>query len=289
MTPAEAMAGGAMRTRVNRLATVARMGGYYTIAGREFWVEDRAGWTARSGSAPLLVLHGGLDHSAGMLTALDDTLRKTHRLIAFDRSGHGRSPYAVGCFDYADMASQVIDFIEGYVGEPVHVLGSSDGAVCALITAMRRPDLLTTMVLGGANFHHSGLLPGSIPPRADLASSYAASHAGSLAPEGPEQAAANAEATWDMWQSSPALSTSDLRSVETPALVVVGDDEPIDLHHSVDLYTALPLAQFAVLPGTSHAALHEKPRLYAHLVSEFLGSPRNPDTLQPVRRSPRPT
>lgn len=261
------------------------MGGYYSIARRELWVEDRASWTARAGVAPLLLLHGGLDHSASMLGPLDETLRKTHRLIAFDRSGHGRSPYVEGCFDYEDMSAQVIAFIEEYVREPVHVIGASDGANSALVAAVRRPELFATMVLTGANFHHSGLLRDSLPPVDELARSFAGSATGTLCPEGPEQAAANAAATWRMWQTGPALSTEQLAGISTPTLVVVGDDEPIDLHHSVDFYHALPVAQFAVIPAASHAVMHEKPRLYAHLVSEFLAHPSQPQTMQPIRRS----
>ena len=260
------------------------MGGYYSIARRDLWVEDRASWTARSGVSPLLLLHGGLDHSASMLAPLDDTLRKTHRLIAFDRSGHGRSPFVEGCFDYDDMSAQVIAFIEEYVREPVHVIGASDGANCALVAALRRPELFATMVLTGANFHHEGLISGSLPPLEEVTQGFAQSATGRLCPEGPEQAAANAAATWRMWQTSPALTTDQIAAVPTATLVVVGDDEPIDLHHSVDLYNALPVAQFAVVPAASHAVMQEKPRLYAHVVSEFLANPSQPQTLQPIRR-----
>ncbi len=260
------------------------VGGYYPIAGRQLWVEDRASWTSRAGVSPLLLLHGGLDHSASMLAPLDETLRKTHRLIAFDRSGHGRSPATSGCFDYTDMSAQVIAFIEEYVREPVHVVGASDGANCALVAATQRPELFATMVLTGANFHHDGLLADVLPPLDEVSSSFPHSETGRLCPEGPEQAAANAAATWRMWQSSPALAVADLAHVPTPSLVVVGDDEPINLHHSVDLYQALPVAQFAVLPASSHAVMQEKPRLFAHLVSEFLANPTNPHTLQPIRR-----
>jgi pimeloyl-ACP methyl ester carboxylesterase len=87
-----------------------------------------------------------------------------------------------------------------------------------------------------------------------------------------------------MWHTGPTLTTNDLKSINTPTLVLIGDDEPIDLKHSVALYESLPQAQFAVIPGASHGALQEKPKIYGHLVAEFLSNPSNPITQDPIRR-----
>ena len=260
------------------------MGGYYSIRKRDIWVEDRASWTSREGTTPLLLLHGGLDHSASLLTAFDQTLRKTYRLIAFDRSGHGRSPVVAGCFTYEDMAEQTLAFIADYVREPVNILGASDGAAAALLVARSAPNAVKAMILGGGNFHHEGLLTHALPSRTELADNFSRSSVGQLSPEGESQAAMNAMATWDMWHTGPTLTTNDLKSINTPTLVLIGDDEPIDLKHSVALYESLPHAQFAVIPGASHAALQEKPKIYAHLVAEFLSNPSNPITQEPIRR-----
>lgn len=260
------------------------MGGYYSIRGRDIWVEDRGGRSVRDGTPPLLLLHGGLDHSATLLSVFEDTLRQRFRMIAFDRSGCGRSPATAHCFSLADKAAQVIGFLEEYVREPAHIIGYSDGANAALATAMQRPDLLHTAVLIGGNFHHSGLMPGAIPPRESVVEFYASSETGRLSPDGGHQAALNAGATWDMWASQPTFTANDLNTVNVPTLVAVGDDEPISLRHTVEMYEALPLAQLAVIPSASHAMPVEQPNLLSHLISEFLAAPQGRPTQSPIRR-----
>ena len=255
-----------MRTRTNLRC----VGGYYSIRGRDLWVEDRGGRSVREGTPPLLFLHGGLDHSGSLLGAFDDNLRARYRLTAFDRSGCGRSPLAPGCFTFEDKAEQVIAFIEDYLREPAHVIGYSDGANAALVSATRRPDLLCSMTLIGGNFHHSGLLPDVMPPLDAITSSYAGSETARLCPEGQEQAERNAADTWRMWANAPTLSPAELQRINTPALILAGDDEPIDPHHTVTMYESLPVARLAIVPGASHALPLEKPGLVAHLIGEFL-------------------
>ena len=260
------------------------VGGYYSIRGRDLWVEDRGGRSVREGTPPVLLLHGGLDHSATLLTAFDETLRQRYRLAAFDRSGCGRSPTTADCFSISDKATQVIAFIEEYLREPAHVIGYSDGANAALAAAMQRPNLMHTLILIGANFHHTGLMPGALPPRESIAASYATSESARLCPEGTEQASQNAGATWDMWTTQPTFTAEDLRSVVVPTFVAVGDDEPISLHHTTTLYESLPVAQLAVVPHASHALPVEQPRLLSHLISQFLEMPQGGSTQMPIRR-----
>jgi pimeloyl-ACP methyl ester carboxylesterase len=260
------------------------MGGYYSIRGRDLWVEDRGGRSVREGTPPILLLHGGLDHSATFLAVFDDTLRQRYRLVAFDRSGCGRSPYIEGCFTIADKATQVVAFIQDYVREPVHIIGHSDGANAALAAALQRPDLIHTMTLIGANFHHEGLMAGSLPPQDIVAESYATSDTARLAPEGIAQAERKARETWNMWATQPTFSAEDVAAIQVPTLVAVGDDEPISLRHTVALYESLPTAQLAVVPAASHGLPTEQPQLLAHLISEFHAAPLGRPTLSPIRR-----
>lgn len=265
-------------------ASLRGVGGYYSIRGRDLWVEDRGGRSVREGTPPLLLLHGGLDHSGSLLGVFDDNLRARYRLTAFDRSGCGRSPMAAGCFTFADKADQVIAFIEDYLREPAHLIGYSDGGNAALTSAARRPDLVSSMTLIGANFHHGGLISDVMPPMDAICASYAGSETAKLCPEGVAQAARNAADTWRMWASEPTFNASDLHHINTPALILAGDDEPIDPHHTVTMYESLPVARLAIVPGASHALPLEKPGLVAQLIGEFLDDPHNRATQMPVRR-----
>ena len=65
---------------------------------------------------------------------------------------------------------------------------------------------------------------------------------------------------------------------------MVGDDDLMTLAHTASLYESLPLGQLAVVPGTSHAVVLEKPELVGRLIVEFLSAPEKPQTYLPVRR-----
>ena len=60
------------------------------------------------------------------------------------------------------MAHETAAMIE-HVGGPVRAVGYSDGGNLLLDLAQRRPELLESMVVIGANYHHDGLLPQVFP------------------------------------------------------------------------------------------------------------------------------
>jgi pimeloyl-ACP methyl ester carboxylesterase len=46
------------------------------------------------------------------------------------------------------------------IGGPAHLLGHSDGAPVALLTAQRHPNLVRRLVFASGVFHHEGWRPG---------------------------------------------------------------------------------------------------------------------------------
>ena len=60
--------------------------------------------------------------------------------------------------DHTEMALETIAFLERT--GPAHLLGCSDGATVALLTALHRPDLVQRLVIVCGVFHHDGWDPG---------------------------------------------------------------------------------------------------------------------------------
>jgi pimeloyl-ACP methyl ester carboxylesterase len=63
-----------------------------------------------------------------------------------------------------------------------------------------------------------------------------------------------------------------------------GDDDEVTLEHAITLYRALPNAELAVIPGTSHGLLVEKPELCNTIIVDFLSNEPMP-TFAPIRRA----
>ena len=254
--------------------------GYIDIGGHQTWFSDSGG-----PGEPILVLHGGISDSEMILGPLEPTLGARYRIVAFDRRGHGRTADTDAPFHYDDMATETIGALEKLIRGPAHLVGWSDGGNVALLVALRRPDLVRTLVLIGANYHFNGNMPTG---PAGSASMPLRDRYSERSPDGEAHFATVLQKSKTMWSSEPTLTTDDLRKISAPALVIAGDDDLLTLAHTASLYESLPLGQLAVVPGASHALPLEKPEFVSRLVAEFLSAPGKPQTHLPIRRkSPR--
>jgi pimeloyl-ACP methyl ester carboxylesterase len=247
------------------------------IHGHRTWVIEH-----RNDGEPVLLLHPGLSDSDPMLEVFEPAL-PGHRLLAFDRRGHGRTADTDAPFSYRTMADEAVGVLEAFHTGPGHLVGVSDGAITALHVALARPDLVATLVLNGAVFHHTGLLPVVIedgsPYLAQARERYA-----HRSPDGAEHFDAVLAKSRAMWATEPTLTVEDLHLIEAPTLVVVGDDDNMTLAHSCALYEALPNGRFAVVAGASHLVAFEKRTLMATLVGDFIRHHEPPATQFPIRR-----
>ena len=102
--------------------------------------------TAGAGSELVVLVHGSLDRSAGLLK-LSRRLDGRFRVTRYDRRGYGRSVPHDGPFT---MSAQVDDLAEVIAAEPDHercvVVGHSYGGNVALALAERAPHLVDAVV-----------------------------------------------------------------------------------------------------------------------------------------------
>ena len=245
-------------------------------------------WTyvsKRKKKPSLVLLHGGMSSSGSLLRNLAPHFDKNYRVAAFDRRGHGRTADTDAPFHYEEMADETIAFLE-HLGGKHYVVGHSDGGNVALIVAMKRADLLKRVVLVGANYHYDGLRP--MPMfhlEGERFEEWAAKY-GELSPSGKEHAREVLTKTLHMFQTEPAFSVEDLKKISVPILVMAGDDDLMELGHTTSMYEAIPGAQLAIVPGTSHAVLKEKSKLSSKLIRNFFEDEYPPVTYQPSRRAP---
>lgn len=223
---------------------------------------------------PLVYLHGGFS-DARELDPLFERYADHFRVYAPDRRGHGRTPDVDGPFGYAQFADDTIAFLETVVGRPAHLVGFSDGATTALLVALKRPDLVGRIVLISGQFHRDGLIGeflGDDPEAgaAQMVGSPLAQHYAEVSPDGAGHFVVVAEKVIRMALAEPTLTAADVGQVRARALVICSDDDVVTLEHTTALYRALPDAQLAVIPGTSHVLILEKPDLVGSIVLDFL-------------------
>ena len=106
---------------------------------------------------PILLLHGnGETHE--IYDKLIPKLSRDYTVYAIDSRGHGNSS-KVQTFDYGQMAEDIVQFISlQNITNPI-LYGFSDGGIIGLIISIRYPDLLSKLIISGANINPKGLKP----------------------------------------------------------------------------------------------------------------------------------
>jgi pimeloyl-ACP methyl ester carboxylesterase len=143
--------------------------------------------------------------------------------------------------------------------------------------------LVRTVVTLGANFHHSGTLP--LPEFDGVVSPEDQAEYNETSPDAPETLVEKITRMMKIWRSEPNLSPTELLNIQCPVLVMAGDDDVIAHSHTIELFQNIPLGQLAILPGTSHGLVKEKPALVQLLIREFLEDLSYPITKMPIRRT----
>ena len=252
---------------------------YLNIAGYPLWSYEWA-----NNGEPILLLHGGLSDTDSFADVMVAPLEGDFQLFAYDRAGHGRSADQPGSFHFDFQCSEAIAFISEVVKEPVHLVGYSDGANIALMVAIARPDLVKSIVSIAANFSADGIveLPEFDP--AGISEENRAEYA-AMSPDAPETLDAKIEKMHEIWKVEPNIKITDIAEISVPTLVMAGDDDVVKHSHTIELYEALPLGQLAIVPGTSHGLVKEKPEVVTALIKSFLSDQSYPVTRQPIRRT----
>ena len=89
-----------------------------------------------------------------------------------------------------------------------------------------------------------------------------------------------------MHLEGPTLTVGDLTRIGSRTLVMIGDDDEVILEHAIELYRSPSEGELAVIPGTSHGLLVEKPALCNTVILNFLTTAPVP-TMAPIRRTLR--
>lgn len=132
---------------------------------------------------------------------------------------------------------------------PVRLVGYSDGAVIALLTALRGPDLVSRLVLISGVFNRDGwIMPldhdavDSIPP--EISDRYA-----QVSPHGREHFTVLGHKLTDMAEEDLGITVDSLAGLKVRTLVIAADDDLISLEH----HRALPVpAKFGTRGDPRH-------------------------------------
>ena len=106
---------------------------------------------------PIILLHGnGETHE--IFDKLIDKLKENYKVYAIDSRCHGKSENLTD-ISYNIMRDDVIDFIKILKIQKPILYGFSDGGIIGILVAIKEPDLLSKLIVSGANITPNGLKP----------------------------------------------------------------------------------------------------------------------------------
>ena len=222
---------------------------------------------------PVVMLHGGFVSIESWAQQRAE-LAERYRLYLPERRGHGRTPDVSGPLGYDVQSDDTIAFMEAVGLSSAHLVGWSDGGIVALDVALRRPDLVRSLVLIGAVAHVDGATAEARQEVAAMTSdglgSYVREMYDRLSPDGPEHFEAVFERLVEVWRTEPTHELAELAAISAPTIIVIGDHDVVSVEHAAAMQRAFPNAQLAVVPGSDHFLLFQKPELASRLILDFL-------------------
>ena len=202
----------------------------------------------RGHGRPLILLHGnGEDHS--IFNEAADVLSKSFTCYLVDSRGHGKST-PVKEYHYADMADDMIAFMEDLDLNDTDFYGFSDGGIIGILASMKT-DRITDLITSGANLTPEGV---DDKLRFLIRAMYFFIRDGKL----------------KLMLEEPHITKEDLSKIKTRTLVLAGSKDVVKKSETVQIAEGIPNAAMQILDGEGHGSYIVHSRKIADLISGWL-------------------
>jgi pimeloyl-ACP methyl ester carboxylesterase len=218
---------------------------------------------------PLVLLHGGLVTIDLNFAVALPALAQRHRVIAVELQGHGHTADIDRPPTFPDFAADVVALLDHLGIEQADVVGFSLGGLTGYELVISHPDRIRRAVLASADHRNDRageVDPARLPTQEDFQAMRDAY--GATAPD-PGAFDTMAQRTSGLVQSFTGWTDDQLRGVDLPVLVLIGDTDFIHVENAAEAVRLLPQGQLAVLPGTTHMGI-TRSTLLAPVIEEFL-------------------
>ena len=182
---------------------------------------------------PMLMLHGNGESGEIFLEAAE-RLKERFTLYLVDSRGHGQSS-PVSAYHYADMAQDMHDLIVTLRLDKPVLYGFSDGGIVGLIMVIRWPELLSALIVSGANIAPIGL---SVKTLFLCWADYF---------KDPQPLKL-------MMLTEPHIPVRALKAIKTPTYVLAGSSDLITLPHTKRIARAIPHSVLKIFEGETHGS-----------------------------------
>ncbi|HEX3049573.1 MAG TPA: alpha/beta hydrolase [Aggregatilineaceae bacterium] len=260
-------------------------GGHYaSVNGLKMYYEIH-GTNQSADQPPLVLLHGSLSATGTSFGQVLPLLEKTRKIIAVEQQAHGHTADIDRPLTIEQMGEDTVALLRQLGIRQADFFGYSLGTGIALYIAIRHPAMVRKLALaGGVTYNRQGFHPGMLEGLDGLKPEYLV---GSpfydeymqIAPR-PEDFPRLIEKVKALNKTLHDWSPDEIRSIQAPTLLIIGDADIVQPEHVVEMFrllgggvvgdnVGLPSARLAILPGTTHVTLVQRADWLGSMLSEF--------------------
>jgi pimeloyl-ACP methyl ester carboxylesterase len=232
--------------------------------------------------SPLVLIHGGGSTIKTNFSRIMPVLAKTHQVIAVELQAHGHTGDRDAPETFAQDASDVAELLKQLNISKADIFGFSNGGQTAIQLALDYPDRVNKLIIASA-FYKRDAAPEAFwegfknPQFSSMPQVYK-----------DEFAKINSDpaALMNMFSKDAhrmllfkGWSDEEIKSIQSPALVVIGDRDLASPEHAAQMARLFPHGRLAILPGGHGEYFGEiyypdkgskMPELFAAMLDEFL-------------------
>ncbi len=202
----------------------------------------------KTGSGPALIMLHGNGETQTIFDKAVPLLSNHFTVYCIDSRGHGEST-RLNEYHYDDMAEDVRCFIEATGLERPVLYGFSDGGIIALLLASHHPQLLSRIIISGANLDPDGI---------KLQWKLLLSLAGKL----------KKNPLFDLMSNEPHISREMLQKIEIPVTVLAGSRDLVKSSHTCEIADNIKNSRLKIIKGQDHGSYIVHKEDIAHLILE---------------------
>jgi 3-oxoadipate enol-lactonase len=242
--------------------------------------------------APVMTLSHSLAASLEMWEPQVAALTARYRVLRYDTRGHGGSEVPPGAYTLDTLADDVLSLLSALGVQRTHFVGLSMGGMIGQALALKRPDVVTSLVLADTSCR----MPPESGPLWEARIALAES----------QGTAALADGTIERWFTRPFIERAPevvervrmlirttppqgfvgcshairaldyaarLHEIRVPTLIIVGqEDQGTPVAASELMHAAIAGSKLVILPSAAHLSNVEQAERFNHVVLDFLQS-----------------
>ena len=198
---------------------------------------------------PIILLHGnGENHD--IFDVLVKQLAGLYTVYAIDSRDHGQSS-KVNTLSYVTMMEDVASFIQELNIQKPILYGFSDGGIIGLLLAIHYPNILSKLIVSGANY-----TPFGVNLKFYLKTLYTY--------------LCTKDSKAKMILTEPNMKNKELKKILIPTLVLAGSNDIIRKNHTKRIGKHIPNSTLQFIKGENHGSyIVHSDKLY-HIIVPFL-------------------